>query len=203
MRKIFISMAAALAMALTGGAALADGHGGAGGGGWKLDGGKSSLAFGSVKKDSVGETHFFRGLSGSVSDDGKAMLEIDLASVDTNIEIRDERMNEHVFGGAAKAVVSATVDIAALADLPVGEITTASLEGTLSFLGADIPVESDVAVARLGEGRVMVVSEGMLWLSTEDTGIDAGITKLQEIAELPSITRAFPVTFRLVFERGM
>ncbi len=199
MRKLFIGVATALVMALAGGAALADSHGG----GWALNGEKSSIAFGSVKKDSVGETHFFRSLSGSVSDDGKAMLEIDLASVDTNIDIRNERMIEHVFRNTPKATVSATVDIATLSELPVGEITTTSIEGTLTFLGAEIPMDGDVAVARLGEGRVMVVSEGMLWFTTEEMGIDEGITKLQEIAKLPSITRAFPVTFRLVFDHGM
>ncbi|MBL4750028.1 MAG: hypothetical protein JKX71_05505 [Amylibacter sp.] len=43
----------------------------------------------------------------------------------------------------------------------------------------------------------------MIWISTEEAGIDAGVTKLMELAKLPSITRAFPVTLRLVFEHKM
>ncbi|MEM7295608.1 MAG: hypothetical protein AAF330_03130, partial [Pseudomonadota bacterium] len=37
---------------------------------WTLDGAASHLAFGSIKKDFVGDVHSFGGLSGSVSDDG-------------------------------------------------------------------------------------------------------------------------------------
>ncbi len=199
MRNIFYGLAAGLFLAFGGIASHAGSHGG----GWVLNGEKSSLAFGSVKKDSLGETHFFRTLSGTVGDDGKVMVEIALASVDTNIEIRDERMIEHVFAKAPKASVQAQIDMAALADLPVGEIAIIPFEGTLAFLGSETALDAEVAVARLAEGRVMVVSEGMLWLSTEELGIDPGIEKLRQIAELPSITRAFPVTFRLVFEHGM
>ncbi len=198
MRKFFLGLAAALALALAGGGTLAGSHGG-----WVLNGERSSLAFGSVKKDSVGETHFFRRLSGRIGADGQAVIEIDLGSVDTNVEIRDERVIEHLFENAPSARVSVSVEMADLPDLPVGEMTTIYLDGTLSFLGREIPVEADAAVIRLAEDRVMVASEGMLWLTTEEMGFDAGVSRLQEIVELPSITRAFPVTFRLVFERGM
>ncbi len=199
MRKMFIGLAAAVMLGLGGGAIQAGSHGG----NWTLDGAASSLAFGSVKKDTVGETHFFRKLSGTVSPEGNVAVTIDLGSVDTLIEIRDERMIEHVFANAPEASFSASIDIGPLSELPAGEVKIVEVSGALTFLGREVPVDSEVAVTRLGENRVMVVSEGMIWLTTEEMGIDEGITKLQEIAELPGITRAFPVTFRLVFDHGM
>ena len=45
--------------------------------GWTL-GEESKVAFGSVKKDKVGEAHHFSALSGSVAADGTATVEIDV-----------------------------------------------------------------------------------------------------------------------------
>ena len=64
---------------------------GAAAGDWTLDGEASKLAFGSVKKDAVGESHHFSGLSGGVAD-GIATISVDLASLETWIDIRNERM---------------------------------------------------------------------------------------------------------------
>ena len=64
---------------------------------WQVDNSKSSLHFISVKKNSIGETHTFETLSGSVSTNGDVKFDIDLASVNTNIAIRDERMRKFLF----------------------------------------------------------------------------------------------------------
>ncbi|MEM6307186.1 MAG: cytochrome C, partial [Pseudomonadota bacterium] len=66
-------------------------------GGWTLDNDTSKVQFGSIKKDYVGESHFFENMSGTVSDDGMVSVAIDLTSVQTWIDIRNERMIEHVF----------------------------------------------------------------------------------------------------------
>ena len=55
---------------------------------------------------------------------------------------------------------------------------------------------------RLSESQVLVDSNGMVMLSTEDAEIDAGIDKLQELASLDGITRVSPVSLRLVFNSG-
>lgn len=56
-------------------------------------------------------------------------------------------------------------------------------------------------VARLGENKIMVTTDEMIMLSMADAGIDENISKLMELASLPSIARASPVTLRLVFTR--
>lgn len=166
---------------------------------WTLDASNSKLAFGSVKKDTVGEVHSFESLSGSVSSTGAVSVEIDLNSVQTNIDIRNERMVEHVFKQAKTANLDATIDMDELKALSVGATTVLDVEGVLSFLGANVDIEAEMFVARLSETQVLVTTNDLIWLGTEDIGITAGIDKLMELAKLPGITRAAPVTMRLMF----
>ncbi len=166
---------------------------------WTLDNDSSRISFGSVKKDVVGESHNFQNLSGSVSDDGKVSVEIDLTSVQTNIDIRNERMLEHVFKGLATATLTAEIDMAEVNGLAAGDSTVTEFEGTLAFLGAEVDVEAEMFVVRISESKVMATTNGMVFLSTEDLGIEGGIDKLMELAKLPGITRTAPVTARLVF----
>ncbi|WP_299740982.1 cytochrome c family protein [uncultured Roseobacter sp.] len=175
---------------------LADGHATTS---WSLDGASSKIAFGSIKKDTVGEVHSFEDLTGTVAPDGSATIEIALGSVETNIDIRNERMIEYVFKNAPAATLNAQIDMAAVSGLSVGETTVIDVEGVLSFVGAAVDIEAEMFVARLSDTSVMVTTNDMLFLSAEDAGIDAGITKLMELADLPGITRTAPITLRLIF----
>ena len=166
---------------------------------WTLDGENSRIAFGSVKKDNIGEVHTFEQLSGAVNADGSVKVDIDLASVQTNIDIRNERMNKHVFGGAATATLDAQIDMSEMKALTVGGMATIDVEGALGFLGQRIDVETEMFVIRVSETQVVVTTNDMLFVSTEDLGISAGIDKLMELAKLPGITRTSPVTVRMVF----
>ena len=65
---------------------------------WTLVPESSHLAYGSIKKDTVGEVNSFTSLSGQVSPDGQVEVEIDLSSVETNIDIRNERIEGHAQG---------------------------------------------------------------------------------------------------------
>ncbi len=85
--------------------------------------------------------------------------------------------------------------------LKPGGTTTVTVKGTLSFLGKDLPIEADMFVAKLSDKKIMVTTDEMIMLSMEDAGINDKITKLMELAKLPSITRAAPVTLRFVFTK--
>lgn len=111
---------------------------------WALDSANSRLAFGSIKKNTVGEVHGFAALGGTVDADGNVALEIGLASVETNIEIRNERMNEHVFEGAPVATLSASMDMAEFAALAPGGIMDAKAGAVDDFKYSDAMAESDL-----------------------------------------------------------
>lgn len=169
---------------------------------WTLSGDDSRVAFGSIKKDKIGEVHHFSSLSGSVKADGTISLEIDLTSVETFIDIRNARFLEHIFAAnAPQAILSGKINMSELENLKAGDTTEVDLEGKLTFNAAEVPVEATLFVARLAENKVMVTTDEMIMLSTADLGIDAGVDILQKLAKLPSITRVTPVTARMVFTK--
>ncbi len=166
---------------------------------WTLVPESSHLAYGSIKKDTVGEVNSFTSLSGQVSPDGQVEVEIDLSSVETNIDIRNERMIEYVFRKAGTATLTAKIDMENLTALEVGQTTTLDSEAALSLVGTDVEFDAELFVARLTENSVLVTTSDMVFVSTEDAGVNAGIDKLMELADLPGITRTVPVTARFVF----
>ncbi|WP_299649757.1 YceI family protein [uncultured Tateyamaria sp.] len=168
--------------------------------GWTLDGDASNLAFGSIKFNDTGEVHSFKSLDGSVAEDGTVTLGIDLSSVETHIDIRNERMVEHVFKNAPRATVSAQIDMSAMEAVAVGDSAVMEVEGTLDLLGVEVPLYGDMFVMRLTDDKVMVTTDSMMFLSTADAEIDPGVDKLMELASLPNIVRAVPVTLRLMFD---
>lgn len=171
--------------------------------GWTVDPAMSSVAFGSIKNDYAGETHRFSDVTGTVDQKGNLAITVGLASLETMIDIRNERMAEFVFQNAPSAQITAELDMAALAALPVGDATTLETYGTLNLLGTDTELDATFFVMRLSADKVLVTSDGMIMLATEDTAFDAGIDKLQELASLDGIMRVSPVTLRLVFDADM
>ena len=194
--KLFASVAVAASLLMTG-SVFAGGHAK-----WTAVEDQSRIAFGSIKKDTVGEVHHFEGITGTVGEDGKLTLAVDLASVETNIDIRNERMLEHVFqAGKAKAMVTGEIDLDEVKDLKPGDTSIVDFEGVLAFAGVNVDVEAEMLVARLAENRVLVSTADFIMVSTEDLGIDAGINQLMNLAKLPGITRVTPVAVRVVFEK--
>lgn len=167
---------------------------------WVLDGDNSVVYFGSIKKGTVGETHEFGGVSGMVDHDGNVGIDIDLLSVETWIDIRNERLVEFVFKKMASASLSTKVDMDKLEGLEVGGIMALNAATKMTLMGTEVSFDAPMIAARLSETRVLLVSDGMIYLSTEDLGIDAGIDKMTELASLSGITRSVAVSVRFVFD---
>lgn len=170
---------------------------------WTLDPAASRLAYVSIKAGEVAENNRFARLSGSVAADGTASLAIDLASVDTGVEIRDERMREIFFAVAdnPSASVTARLDPAGFARLAVGQTLSRPLKATVTIKGVSSDVETEVFVTRVAADRVTVVPTAPVIVSTDMFGLTDELGELRAIAELPSITPAVPVTFTLAFTR--
>ncbi|OLF77755.1 hypothetical protein AWH62_03525 [Maricaulis sp. W15] len=171
---------------------------------WRLDSEASHLGFVSIKSGDVAEAHHFTGLRGSVDGQGRAELVIDLDTVATGIDIRNERMREHFFetGEFPQARITTTLDLAALADLDIGERRPLTLEAVIDLHGASANIQADVMVTDIDGHNVLVESHGPVLLHTADFGLTDGLATLQDLAGLPSITPVTPVTFSLVFTRG-
>ncbi|MFU7529091.1 YceI family protein [Qipengyuania sp. ASV99] len=170
---------------------------------WTLDGAASELSYVTIKAGEIAEVNSFETLSGTVSADGAANIEIDLASVSTGVDIRDERMRDILFVVADNptASISAQIDPAAFETLAVGASTDTTLDGTLSLRGAEAPFQAQVTVTRTGPDRVMAVSDAPVIVDAGALELTEGLAQLQELAGLPSITPVVPVTFSLTFAR--
>lgn len=170
---------------------------------WTVDGEASRLSYVSVKSGEIAENNSFSGLSGSVAPDGAATVEIDLATVSTGVDIRNERMREIFFNVAEfpTATITAQVDPAAFEALEIGASTSQPLKGTLSVKDAETSIDTEVNVTRIADDRVLVVSKDPVIVYADALDLTEGLAQLQELAGLPSITPAVPVTFSIAFER--
>lgn len=173
-------------------------------GDWALDPAGSRLAYVSIKAGEIAEANRFDTLAGSVAADGTATLDIDLASVNTGVDIRNERMREIFFGVAEfpKANVTAKLDPAAFAGLAVGQSLTRPLKANVTIKGASSDVETEVLVTRVAENRVTVVPTAPVIITTDMFELTDELGELRALAQLPSITPAVPVTFALAFKRA-
>ncbi|MEL7486164.1 MAG: YceI family protein [Pseudomonadota bacterium] len=187
-------------LALFGLAACAEADSGAS---WRLVDDDSRISFVSIKAGDVAESHYFTEIDGSVGPDGAAAVEIALASVETKVDIRNERMRDLLFETEQfpTAAIAAQIDLETIASLAVGERALETVDLTLSIHGADVVAPAALFVTRLGDDRVSVETVEPVLLFAEDFGLGDGVAKLREIAGLPSISLAVPVTASLVFER--
>lgn len=191
-----ISCVGALLLFALSGTALAD---------WTLNGTDSRLSFSFVKKEHIAETGAFAQLGGGIDPAGHAQVEIGLATVNTLVEIRDQRMQEFLFESKTYplATYSAKLDPEVLkqalaADSGTQQIVT--LNGTLDLHGVSKALNAEVIVTKTGPNRVAVDSGRPVIVNAGDFGLTAGLDKLQSIAGLPHIAHAVPVSFHLVFD---
>ncbi len=170
---------------------------------WTVDGEASELAYVTIKADEIAETNSFETISGGITAEGVATIEIDLASVSTGIDIRDERMREVFFVVADNptATVTAQIDPSEFEALGVGDSAETTLDGTLSIKGIEAPFQTTVTVTRAGADRVIAVSDKPVIVEASRFELTDGLAQLRELAGLPSITPVVPVTFSLAFER--
>ena len=172
-------------------------------GAWEVDSAASRLSYVSIKQGEIAETNTFETVTGSVTGAGEAMVEIDLASVSTGVDIRNERMRDIFFSVAdnPKATVIAKVDPASFEALAIGESADTTLDGTLSLAGVEAPFQAEVSVTRAGPDRVIAVTDKPVIIEAGRFELADELAELQELAGLDSITPVVPVTFSIAFQR--
>lgn len=161
----------------------------------------SQINFISVKNDRIGEIHSFDEFSGSLSSKGELNVEVALTSVNTAIDIRNQRMQNLLFDTVAfpKATFTAQIE-PSLLKLSAGESTTTTVAGQLSLHGQSVPMEFTLRVNALSPGKIQVNTIVPSLLNVDDFALGKGLEALREIAKLQSISYSVPLTFSVVFE---
>jgi polyisoprenoid-binding protein YceI len=176
--------------------------------GWRLEPAQSSLSFVTTKAGQPGvaaiaEVQAFRRFSGELNSQGRIQFNIDLASVDTGIDIRDERLRTMLFnvGATPQATFSAQIEPALLRELGAAGVRDMDLNGQLTLAGQSKPVVAKVRVGALGAGLIGVSTRAPIVVNASDFGLRAGVEALREVMGLNMLSAAAPVSFALVMRQ--
>ena len=189
LRRVWIGTVYAVLLGMMG-SALADHHGGQV---WVLSD-ESRISLTSTKNGLVSETHSLAAIKGGVSGEGTVELQFDLRAIETNIPIRNERMQSWLFSDEPVAKLSANVQAALSA-----KETAFTIDQALTLEANGNTVMLDVPLTVVREGDAVAKVAGQLVIDVADFGYAPGIEKLREIAGLKSISTEVPVNVKLVF----
>ncbi|HAK52493.1 MAG TPA: hypothetical protein DCM54_11415 [Gammaproteobacteria bacterium] len=170
---------------------------------WRLNGGESHLSFISIKNGLIAEVHRFESLHGGVNGEGQASVNIGLASLETNIPIRNDRMKSMLFDTDRYALATATgqLDLSQYTDLEPGQSVVTNVDFLIDLHGIVQSMSATVKVTRTGNATWHVVSIRPLVLNATAYNLTEGIEALRAIAGLTEITPVVPVTFSLQFSK--
>ena len=168
---------------------------------WELDSERSQFTFISVKNASMGESHTFSSLTGSVGQDGSASVKIELDSVETAIPIRNERMREMLFetGSFPAATILGNVEPSIIRQADSAP-TLATVPLTVELHGNSATYDAAMLVTRAEDGSLHVSTREPIVVDAGDFDLGAGVTALKEVAGLASISTSVPVSAYLVFD---
>ena len=170
---------------------------------WHLVNEESKLNFISIKATNIAEIHSFKKISGSVKENGEAQLSINLASLETLIPIRNERMGKLLFETKIypSAFFKLEVDLEKILLTEVGKSSEVEYRGMFGLKNKQFPLLVKLKVTRLNDQSFSVSSLEPLLLNADRLGLSNGVEALRAIAGLPSISKSVPVTFSLIFRK--
>lgn len=169
---------------------------------WTLNADASSLYYVTNKAAAVSEMNSFTRLGGAIQADGSASVSIYLDSVDTAIDIRNERMRDIVFqvSNFPLATVTVNTDAAMLRSMDAGKSMRTMTDATIALSGAEQTVSIDVVITGLQDGGLLVSLARPLIINAASFGLADEVEQLREIAGLPSINNNVVVDFTLQFD---
>ena len=158
----------------------------------------SAVNYVSIKNNAIAENNRFTSVSGTIGDDGAVQIRIDLSSVETRVDIRNQRMRDIFFEVAnhPEAQINAQLEIADLAQIEAGAPLEKSLPLTINLHGSEATVEARLRAVATG-GQLYVSTLEPILVSAADFGLDPGVEALRTIAGLNAIASTVPVTVDL------
>ena len=153
--------------------------------------------------NSVTEQSQFNSSQAYLDKQGDFKMTIDLNSVQTNIEIRDQRIKDWVFKTAqfATAEIKGKVDMEAINKLAIGETLTFKQPLTLNIHGKELPLEANLSAQRVHADKIMVNTLNPVLLDVKAMDMSKGVMQLVEVMGLKTIVEQIPVSFHAEFMR--
>ena len=164
---------------------------------WRLTA-ASKVGYVSTKNNAIAEHNYFSGVTGSLNKDGQLKVSIDLSTVETQVDIRNQRMRDLFFEVMQypEAVVTAQLDMQELAQVESGAPLELVKPFTLSLHGVESTAEAHLRIVSVG-GRAWVSTVRPILISAADFGLEGGVAALRKIAGLEAIAAVVPVSVNL------
>ena len=164
---------------------------------WILNQDYSSIAIVTTKNNSISEVSEFTSFSGGINSNGYLEISIDLNSLETNIPIRNERIQNLLFD--TKSFPSADIHTQLKPeDLTIGVHTISfdvDFHGVSSILTAQFMVFEQY-------GNKVITLHKPLVINASSFGLEGGINALKSIANLNDISFTVPMNIILSFEKS-
>lgn len=171
---------------------------------WMLDSSQSYLGFLSTKNQHNLEAHRFGELSGVVTDEGIASLTIRMESVETGIDIRNQRMRTLMFDVNSFPETTVALELgdhlSQVLGLSAGEALRLDVPALVEINGEARELNVNLQVERLSQQTFVVSSAQPVLITADQFGLQGGVEALREVAGLSSISLAVPVDFALFFK---
>ena len=166
---------------------------------WRLTA-ASKVGYVSIKNNAIAEHNYFFGVTGSLNKKGQLKVSIDLSTVETQVDIRNQRMRDLFFEVMQypEAVVTAQLDMQELAQVESGAPLELVKPFTLSLHGVESTAEAHLRIVSVG-GRAWVSTVRPILISAADFGLEGGVSALRKIAGLEAIAAVVPVSVDLKF----
>lgn len=164
---------------------------------WRLTA-ASKVGYVSIKNNVIAEHNYFSGVTGSLNKKGQLKVSIDLSTVETQVDIRNQRMRDLFFEVMQypEAVVTAQLDMQELAQVESGAPLELVKPFTLSMHGIESTAEAHLRIVSVG-GRAWVSTVRPILISAADFGLEGGVAALRKIAGLEAIAAVVPVSVNL------
>ena len=171
---------------------------------YRIDNALSAIHFVTMKAGQagaggIGEVQRFSRFSGGMDGTGRVGFDVDLASVETGVDIRDERLRTMLFNVKATPLArfEAQFDPALIGSLPAHGARDIDLNGKLTLAGQTKPVLAKLRVSRVG-ADLQVATRAPIVVDANQFGLKPGVEAMREVMGLNFLASAAPVTFSLV-----
>ena len=171
---------------------------------WTLDPRQSHLYLQTEKGDQIVEKHEFTSIKGNITRAGDASLTIDLAALETGIDLRNVRMRFLLFETFKfpSAEISARLDKSKLAAITSAARISYTLPVRVNLHGITKDIDIPVTIVRVSDTAVSVSTIKPVEVNAETFDFMKGLAKLSDAQNGIKIVPAASITFDLTFVSG-
>jgi len=162
---------------------------------WILNPEFSSISIITTKNDSIAEVSNFTNFTGQINNDGMLKIIIDLNSLETNIPIRNSRIQEHLFQTDIYKTAEVTAQLKPN-DLNIG---IHNITFDVDLHGLSVMMNAEFMVFEQYGNKVVVLHKPLIF-DAKNFGFENGINTLKNLAKLYSIDFTIPINVILSFE---